>query len=224
MRIGWLLAFAPVLALSAELVEKATTGQMFWDARKAGHVMCAARDGSSGKVWVGTEDAGVWCLEGNQWTQYTTKQGLGDDHVYAVAVDFRRRVWVGHLNHGVSVFDGKTWKNYDAMSGPLGSRVFAIKVCPNGPRAGEVWVASDLGMARYWPKEDAWSYVTRAEGLPSDQVQCMAFDPDGRMIAGTQCDGLAIASPEDGYAMWTAVSGPDRAGTEATGGRGCRRA
>ncbi|MDB5321000.1 MAG: two component regulator propeller [Phycisphaerales bacterium] len=212
----FLIGLLPLLAHAVDVTEQATAAPLPWD-RKVNFVLSAARDARSGKIWVGTEEAGAWCYDGKGWTTYTTKNGLGDDNVFALAVDEQGRVWAGHVNHGVSVFDGKSWKNYDAMTGPLGSRVFAIKVCSAGPRAGEVWIASDGGLARYWPKDDAWSYVTRAEGLPADQVQCIAFDIDGRVIVGTQCDGLAIATPADDYAMWTTVPGPTRPGTEPEG-------
>jgi hypothetical protein len=214
--LSFLLGLLPLLARAVDVTEQATAAPLPWDP-KVGFVLSAARDARTGKIWVGTEEAGAWCYDGKGWTTYTARNGLAEDNVSALSVDGQGRVWAGHVNHGVSVFDGKTWKNYDAMSGPLGSRVFAIKVCPAGPRAGEVWIASDGGLARYWPKDDTWSYVTRADGLPADQVQCLAFDIDGRLIAGTQCDGLAIASPADNYATWTHVAGPTRPGTEPDG-------
>jgi len=118
--------------------------------------------------------------------------GLGDDNAYALCCDKLGRIWVGHLNHGVSVFDGKHWRNYDILAGPLGERVFAIKTCPVD---GDVWIATSAGLTRYRVDADAWTYYTRADGLPSDQIQCLAFDKSGTLYAGTQCDGLAICVP-----------------------------
>ena len=70
-------------------------------------IMALARDGS-GNVWAGTEGNGVWqfipYVITNQWKQFTTKDGLGDDYAYSVAVDQQGRIWAGHLNHGVSVY------------------------------------------------------------------------------------------------------------------------
>ena len=117
-----------------------------------------------------------------------------------------------HLNHGVSVFNGDCpnfrstghrpkvglglspsgWRNYDLLTGPLGERVFSIKTCPLD---GDVWIATCAGLTRYRLDDDSWSYYTRAEGLPSDDVQCLAFDKKGTLYAGTQCDGLAICTP-----------------------------
>ena len=137
--------------------------------------------------------------------------GLGDDNAYALCYDKLGRIWVGHLNHGVSVFDGKHWRNYDILAGPLGERVFAIKTCPVD---GDVWIATSAGLTRYRVDADAWTYYTRADGLPSDQIQCMAFDKSGTLYAGTQCDGLAICIPARSavaglqYKTWRVVAAP----------------
>lgn len=147
---------------AAELVEKPSEAPpLNWNTRAAGFIHSCVRDPFTGHLWVGTEAAGAWCFDGAKWARHTTKTGLVDDNVHAIAVDHQRRVWVGHAHRGVSVFDGKTWRNYDALVGPLGSRIFTIKVCPTGPRSGEVWIASDAGVTRYWPKDDSWTHVTR---------------------------------------------------------------
>jgi len=54
-------------------------------------IMSLARDGE-GKLWAGTEGNGVWEYNPNaiinqQWRQFKTKDGLGDDYAYSVAVD-----------------------------------------------------------------------------------------------------------------------------------------
>ncbi len=164
--------------------------------------------GTRGTVWIGTEDNGVWRYDpaaptSKQYTHYTTKDGLGDNNAYALAVDKAGRLWAGTLNHGVSVFDGKQWRTYGPLDGPLGSRVFALAV---NPKDGGVWGATEAGLFRY--TNSRWTYFTRADGLPSDQANALVFDTDGTLYVGTQCDGIAIASPADGYKSWRVVSGP----------------
>ena len=200
-------------------------------------VMSLAAD-PRGNIWVGCEDTGIFCYtpSTSKWRQFTTKDGLGDDNAYALAVDHQGRIWAGHLNHSVSVYvpsppiknqkttiENGTWQNYevvaglsrpDTLSGPLGERVFRMAVCPTD---GDVWIATNVGLARYRDKQDTWSYYTRAEGLPSDQAQALAFAPDGKLYVGTQCDGIAIASPDDDYATWSTVRGPDKMPTDTEG-------
>ena len=178
-----------------------------WDIATQGcFTTCVAVDAQNA-VWVGTEGKGLWRYgpREKKWTQYTAKDGLGDDYVYALAVDKLGRVWAGHLNHGVSVWNGEKWKNYGVLDGPLGSRVFAIATCPAD---GDVWIATDCGLARYSIKNDNWDYFNRASGLPSNQVQCVAFDSQGNIYAGTQCNGITMAKASDSYAKWKTSAGP----------------
>ena len=184
-----------------------------------------------GNLWVGTEDTGVWRYNpaaeaSKRWRQFTRANTggqsepegptiaaqpagapyLGDDFAYALACDRLGRIWVGNLNHGVSVYNGQQWRNYDVLTGPLGERVFAIKTCPVD---GDVWIATSAGLTRYRLDDDSWSYYTRADGLPADAVQCLAFDRKGTLYAGTQCDGLAIAQRTNDYKHWQRVLGSD---------------
>ncbi len=167
-------------------------------------VTALCRD-TQGGIWAGTEDKGVWrcSLAARKWIQFTAKDGLGDDNAYALACDWKGRVWAGTLNHGVSVFNGTAWKNYDPLSGPLGSHVTALAVCPTD---GDIWMATEAGLARYSLNRNVWTYYTRADGLPSDQAQALAFDKDGTIYIGTQCDGLAVGSPGDDYKAWRIVT------------------
>lgn len=188
-----------------------------WNKQKWGQWITSLAINSQGQVWIGTEGFGVirWnptAPAAQQWTQFTTGQGLGDNDVYALAVDQQGRVWCGHLNSGVSVFDGEKWKNYGVLDGPLGERVFDIAVAP---RNGDVWLGTSTGLTRYQPQTDTWQTYTRAEGLPSDQIQAVACDNSGQVYAGTQADGLAIGTLADGYKNWRSVAGASRAPLKA---------
>jgi sugar lactone lactonase YvrE len=172
-----------------------------------------------GNLWISTEDNGVWrcsadATTNEPGTRFSVADGLGDNNIYAIACDGLGRIWVGHLNHGVSVYNGTRWQNYDLLTGPLGERVFRIKV---NPADGDVWIATSRGLTRYSVKQDSWTYYTRADGLPSDQIQALAFDQDGTLYAGTQCDGLAVASAADNYKTWRVVRGADKLPLAPTG-------
>ena len=162
-----------------------------------------------GQVWVATEEAGVWRGDAaGHWTPFTHLDGLGEDEATAAACDLQGRVWVGHGRQGVSVFNGKTWKSYDALTGPLGNHVFALAVCPTD---GDVWMATDRGLARYGPAKDSWTYYARAAGLPDASGQALAFDKSGTLYLALASGGLGIASATDDYKTWRVVSGPAHA-------------
>jgi hypothetical protein len=165
------------------------------------------------------------------YRQFTVADGLGDNNAYALACDRLGRIWVGHLNHGVSVYNGKKWQNYNiiaglardgqpnsdpqpSLAGPNGARVFAIATCPTD---GDIWIATEVGLSRYSLSNDVWVYYTRAEGLPSDQASSLAFNKQGDIFVGTQCDGIAIARAIDNYKTWTVTPGPEKMPITPTG-------
>ncbi len=191
-----------------------------WDADRQGHfVVSQARD-ALGRLWVGTEDQGVSCYDpqAHKWKQFTAKDGLGDDNAYAITGDALGRVWVGTLNHGVSVFNGQAWKTYGVLEGPPGERIFALATSPTD---GDVWMATSGGLARYSVSRGTWTSFVHtgkafevaakeppASDLPSNQANALAFDTFGNLYVGTQCDGIAIAHPDDNYASWQTVRAP----------------
>lgn len=196
----WLsaLLLAPAFAANSNL---SLAPGISWNPAVQGEFVTALCRDTQGNVWAGTEDQGVSCYSqaAKKWKQFRTADGLGDDSAYTLACDWKRRIWAGTLNHGVSVFNGKAWKNYDPICGPLGSHVTALAVCPTD---GDIWMATEAGLARYSLNRNVWTYYTRADGLPSDQAQALAFDKDGTLYVGTQCDGLAVGSPGDDYKSW----------------------
>jgi len=175
-----------------------------WDANTQGQfITCLCRD-LTGHVWVGTEDGqGLWAYDpaAKAWTHFPASPDLSGD-IYAVTCDKAGRIWAGGLS-GVSVYNGRQWRQYGLTDGPLGTRLFALAVNPNN---GDVWGATETGLFRY--AHSHWTYFTRADGLPSDQANALAFAADGTLYVGTQCDGIAVGSPQNNYKTWRVVSGP----------------
>jgi RNA polymerase sigma factor (sigma-70 family) len=192
-----------------------------WRSSQQGQMLTAGAVDRRGQLWIASEEDGVSRFDAaNQaWHHCTTAEGLGEESAYAIAIDLQGRVWVGHLRSGLSVYNGVQWKNYGPLNGPLGQRVFAIAVCPpTAPRGGgDVWIATDRGLTRYSAASDSWSYYTLADGLPSDQASSLAFDRDGNLYLGTQCDGIAIASASADYKTWRHVSGMEHQPLTPTG-------
>jgi|GEM_PF-780307 len=170
-----------------------------------------------GNIWLGTEGGGVQKFVASappsqQWIQFTTNDGLGDDNGYAIACDRLGRIWAGHLNHGVSVYNGAQWQNYemiaglsrpDSLAGPLGQRVSHIAVCPID---GDVWIATDAGLSRCSESKSVWTYYSNANGLPSQHISSIAFDKNGDLYVATQCDGILMSARSGNYASWRQTS------------------
>ena len=187
-----------------------------WDSGKQGGFVTALCADRRGDTFVGTEDNGLWRWDGHAWTQFTAESpsgGPGDNDIYSLACDRLGRLWCGTDRSGVSVYADGRWQTYGPLDGPLGSHVTALAV---SPKDGSVWMGSELGIARYrdgW----GWRYWTRADGLPADQITCLAFAKDGTLYVGTDCDGLAVGSPRNDFKVWRHIPGPLRPADQGRG-------
>jgi ligand-binding sensor domain-containing protein len=103
-----------------------------------------ANDGSE---WFGT-DLGVARHTGRKtienWTAYTTGEGLVNNFVQAIAEDNNGKLWFG-TKGGVSVFDGSAWTSFTMDNGLNSNNILCIAV----DREGVVWLGTDSGVNCY---------------------------------------------------------------------------
>jgi hypothetical protein len=191
-----------------------------WGDGKQSSLVQDVKVDSRGRIWVATEDSGLWTCNATNaqstWTQFNKDTGLPDDNCRVLLCDTLGRVWVGTENSGLAVYNGVTWRNYDSLNGPLGSHIFSIA---QDPLDGSIWISTENGLSRYSDSSKTWQYFTTADGLPSNQANVLAFDKVGDLFVGSHCDGMAIGSPSDGYKSWNVVPGPLRP-PNAAGGHG----
>jgi hypothetical protein len=183
--------------------------------KQGGYVMSLATD-LSGNTWVGTEDNGLWEYSPvtAKWTQFTEKEGVGDNCAYALVCDKLGRIWIGTLRNGVTVYNNRSWRSYGSGEGPIGSRVYSMAT---DPIDGDVWIATNSGITRYSLASDTWTNYTVADGLSSNDVYAIAFDSRGNLYAGTLCDGLCIGSRESQYREWRVVHADKHISNDAQG-------
>jgi ligand-binding sensor domain-containing protein len=97
--------------------------------------------------WFGT-DMGVARHIGNKtlenWTAYTTEDGLINNFVQAITADMNGNVWFG-TKGGISVFDGTSWTNYTEKEGLCSNNVLCMVVDKNGI----VWIGTDNGVSSF---------------------------------------------------------------------------
>lgn len=62
-----------------------------------------------GNLWIGTVDAGVWKYDGNNLTNYTTKNGLTSNAVNCIYKDKNGELWFGTDGDGICKFNGNTF-------------------------------------------------------------------------------------------------------------------
>lgn len=65
----------------------------------------------NGTMWLATVDAGVWRYDGKTLINYTTRDGLSSNTVWAVYKDRANKLWFG-TEGGVCTFNGKTFNKF----------------------------------------------------------------------------------------------------------------
>jgi ligand-binding sensor domain-containing protein len=100
-----------------------------------------------GTKWFGTEE-GVARHTGNNtldnWTVYTTEDGLSDNFVQAITGDLKGNIWFG-TTAGLSVFSDSSWTSYTIENGLPSNNILSIAT----DRNGVVWIGTDAGISSY---------------------------------------------------------------------------
>jgi ligand-binding sensor domain-containing protein len=112
-----------------------------------------------------------------RWENFTTANGLPDNHVFNVAVD-GNRVWAATEN-GLGLYENGQWKVFRPKDG-LAHRA-VLYVAPD-KRTGDVWIATMGGLSRYSAgRFDTYTQLT--SGLANDVVYGVAVQGDFVWVA-----------------------------------------
>jgi ligand-binding sensor domain-containing protein len=99
-----------------------------------------------------------------RWENYTTANGLPDNHVFCVLVD-GPRVWAG-TESGLAVLEGGKWKTYTTADGLAHRAVLSLALDKN---TGDVW-AGTMGGLSHVSAGRIDSYTQLNSGLSNDIV------------------------------------------------------
>jgi signal transduction histidine kinase/ligand-binding sensor domain-containing protein/DNA-binding response OmpR family regulator len=110
--------------------------------------------------------------------------------VHAIAADAQGRLWAGAAN-GVLRYANGQWERVPGW--PLGA--IQVRAFVNTPD-GALWMATGGGgVVRH--KDNRFTQVSVADGLPSDVVRALHVDVDGFLWVGTEGRGLARLDPRE---------------------------
>jgi signal transduction histidine kinase/ligand-binding sensor domain-containing protein/DNA-binding response OmpR family regulator len=144
-------------------------------------------EGRDNSLWFST-DQGLYRLQGDATTRYTTADGLSSNRVTAAVEDSRGVLWVGTAN-GLDQMTGARFAPFKGPDGPLHTAVHTIFE----DSAGTVWVGTEAGgMARI--AHGSLERYGSGDGLPGDQVWSFCEDRDGNLWVGLLDAGLVCLS------------------------------
>ena len=122
------------------------------DIRRVEHASTSGLDGTivyatladrEGRLWCGTDGAGLVIFDGKAYTRYTKDDGLVGERVYALAQDSLGMIWVG-TSSGLSQFDGTGFRSltYAQGFGEIGLHGLLAD------RDGFLWVSTFPGISK----------------------------------------------------------------------------
>lgn len=154
--------------------------------------------------------AGAVLLMGEQWTQYTTENGLAGNHVRSVLIDPEGVKWFG-TDNGLSRFNGNSWTTYrhtDDTHSLADNRINDLAY-ENTSENFELWIATDNGVSVMGIETDAITFATpyRRDNreLLSNTVNTVAVDQASMRYFGTNA-GLSVLNGSE-WVNLTSASG-----------------
>jgi signal transduction histidine kinase/ligand-binding sensor domain-containing protein len=134
--------------------------------------------GADDETWLGTWGGGLSRWNGQDFTRFTTKDGLGHDQLYSGLMDATGDMWLCTWGGGVSHFDGVVFRNYTTSDGLASDSVWVALADENG-----TWFGTHNGLS-YFDGESFTNYRV-ADGLTSNRVQALLRDDAGHLWLGT---------------------------------------
>ena len=144
-----------------------------------------------GNLWFGTTGEGAYRYDGKSFTQFTVKDGLNSNFVWAVLEDKAGKIWFG-TSEGICYYDGKkltiipiTGNNMININLQQENEVFSIMQ----DKSGTIWFGTAAGVYCYDGKSftrflDDYSIINRNR-LSLKSIQCMLQDKNGNIWFGS---------------------------------------
>lgn len=150
-----------------------------------------------GNLWIGTNGAGVYKYDGENFTQYLSKVGMiYEDSLYhnvvlSITEDLSGNLWFTSLSHaGLSRYDGKSFTHFKIEEG-LSDNFLRTAYCD---KDGNIWVGTHGNRNGGLDFYDGKSFVNfnKMNGLCSNNVHSIYQDNNGHIWLGSDRGNLCI--------------------------------
>ncbi len=141
--------------------------------------------------WIATLTAGLiqYDQKTKEFTAYTEKNGLGNNHVRSIIKDNWGDLWIGTSGGGVSQFAGKLFSHYSVSAGLGGNFIYSIY----RDRSNKLWFGtSQNGVSIY--DNGTFSQLNIQNGFEAIKVKAIIEDDESLMYFGTEGQGIGMLS------------------------------
>jgi ligand-binding sensor domain-containing protein len=136
-----------------------------------------------GLIWIGMRGGGVACWLGpGEWQNWTTRQGLKSDEIWAITRDRKGRLLAG-TTYGVSTLDHGRFRSVIQIRRQL-SRDRVSSIVVNNDNS--LWLGTAPGgLFRYDPSTGELRHFDERDGIAAETVYSLAGRDDGSIWAGS---------------------------------------
>ncbi|AEA44366.1 ligand-binding sensor domain-containing protein [Fluviicola taffensis] len=141
--------------------------------------------------WIASLNAGLvqYDQKSKEFTSYTERNGLGNNHVRSVIKDTWGDLWIGTSGGGVSQFAGKLFSHYSISAGLGGNFIYSIY----RDSSEKLWFGtSQNGVSVY--ENGVFSQLNVQNGFDAIKVKAIIEDNNGLMYFGTEGQGIGMLS------------------------------
>ncbi|MDQ3049238.1 MAG: SpoIIE family protein phosphatase, partial [Bacteroidota bacterium] len=125
-----------------------------------------------GSVWIATFSAGLFRLEGEKVTHYTSEKGLGTNNLLTLYCDVKDRLWIGTIDAGVLKFENEKFTAWSEKEGLANKSVWSI----SGDKKGNLYFGTGEGGLSCFD-EKKFRNLGIADGLCSNYIPALTWDP-----------------------------------------------
>jgi len=141
----------------------------------------------TGQLWAGTRN-GLARWNGQDWKIYTTRDGLSENIVRAIAEDAEGNLWIGTESQGLNFFKAGKFISFQATGNGLPGNDIS---CLYLDRDGVLWVGtSGHGLARFY--KGKWTRYSTDNGLASNSIDYIIEDDGGCLWIGSNAGLMRI--------------------------------
>ncbi len=117
-------------------------------------------------------------FDGQDWKLFTTRDGLSENIVRAIAEDAGGNLWIGTESHGLNLFKNGKFTVYQAGADELPGDDIS---CLYADKDGVLWVGTSRhGLARL--QNGKWTRYATTNGLASDSISYIIEDDSGQFV------------------------------------------
>ena len=182
-------------------------------AKILGPQIFALFEDNTGQLWAGTEK-GLARWNGQDWKIFTTRDGLSENVVRALAEDAEGNLWMGRRVGGLNFLKAGKLISYQAeKSGLPGNDISCLYV----DKEDALWIGTaGHGLARYF--KGRWTHYSTSAGLASNSISYIIEDEDGDLWIGSNAGLMRLQKKSlNDFADGTVISISCRTYGEADG-------